>query len=522
MQNGNDSVKRPNILFIMADQLSALALPSYGHPLVKTPNIASLAENGAVFENAYCNFPICAPSRFSMLSGRLGSSIGAYDNAAEFPSSQPTFAHSLRSSGYRTVLSGKMHFVGADQLHGFEERLTTDIYPADFGWTPDWSREPTHYTWSQHMASVVEAGPVRRSLQMDFDEDATYQAVRKIYDLARDPEVDNFFLTVSLTHPHDPYNCLPEHWALYADEDIDMPSVPAIKPEDMDPHSRRLYYQASMNRYDINEERIRNARHAYYGMVSYVDDKVGQLLQALEATGLADDTIVVFTADHGEMLGERGLWYKMTFFEWSARVPLIFHWPQRWMPQRISQGVSLLDIMPTLHDIAGCTAEDIGPAKPEGTSLLPALEGRSWTNDDVRVEYLSEAALDPRLMVRRGDLKYVFSQTDPIELYDLAEDPHELLNLAGNPDYAEQERVLHEAVMARWKPDELKREVMESQQRRLYIHRTLTTGRYTPWDFQPQMDASRAYVRNLGVDEDTLKARSRLPKATSVEPDFEA
>ncbi|MEJ2633333.1 MAG: sulfatase-like hydrolase/transferase, partial [Acidihalobacter sp.] len=231
---------------------------------------------------------------------------------------------------------------------------------------------------------------------------------------------------------------------------------------------------------------------------------------------------VVFTADHGEMLGERGLWYKMTFFEWSARVPLIFHWPQRWKPQRISRGVSLVDIMPTLHDIAGCTAEDIGPARPEGTSLLPALEGRDWKNDDVRVEYLSEAALDPRLMVRRGDLKYVFSQTDPVELYDLAEDPHELVNLAGNPDYAAQERALHDAVMARWQPDELKREVMESQQRRLYIHRTLTTGRYTPWDFQPQMDASRAYVRNLGVDEDTLKARSRLPKAPSVEPDFEA
>src|SRR4051794_12423134 len=137
-----DSTKggKPNLLIVVADQLAAPFLPAYGHPVVKTPNIDRLAREGVVFENMYSNSPLCAPARATFMSGLLSSSTGVYDNAAEFRSSIPTFAHYLRREGYRTCLSGKMHFVGPDQLHGFEERLTTDIYPADFGWTPDWSK----------------------------------------------------------------------------------------------------------------------------------------------------------------------------------------------------------------------------------------------------------------------------------------------------------------------------------------------------------------------------------------------
>ena len=131
------SQKQPNILFILADQLAAAFLPAYGHKIVQTPNISRLAAEGVVFENAYSNSPLCAPARATIMNGLLSSRTGVYDNAAEFPSAIPTWAHYLRLRGYRTCLSGKMHFVGPDQLHGLEERLTTDIYPADFGWTPD-------------------------------------------------------------------------------------------------------------------------------------------------------------------------------------------------------------------------------------------------------------------------------------------------------------------------------------------------------------------------------------------------
>ncbi len=139
--------KRPNFLILMADQLTARALPAYGNQVAKTPHIDRLADAGVVFDSFYCNSPLCAPSRFSSLSGRQVSAIGAYDNAAEFAAQVPTYAHYLRRAGYRTVLSGKMHYCGADQLHGFEERLTTDIYPADFGWTPDWNRFEHRPSW---------------------------------------------------------------------------------------------------------------------------------------------------------------------------------------------------------------------------------------------------------------------------------------------------------------------------------------------------------------------------------------
>ena len=167
-------MKQPNFLFIMADQMAAPALPFYGHPVVQTPHLSRLAKNGVVFDNAYCNSPLCAPSRFSMLTGQLPSRIGAYDNAAYFPTQVPTFAHYLRDLGYHTCLCGKMHMVGPDQLHGFEERLTTDIYPADFGWTPDWENFENRPSWYHNMLSVVQAGMCQTSNQIEFDEDVAH------------------------------------------------------------------------------------------------------------------------------------------------------------------------------------------------------------------------------------------------------------------------------------------------------------------------------------------------------------
>src|SRR5215472_1016665 len=176
---------KPNLLIVMADQLAAGALPAYGNRIARTPHLDALAERAVIFSSAYCNSPLCAPSRFAFMSGRLPSAIGAYDNAAEFAAQVPTFAHYLRLAGYRTILAGKMHFCGADQLHGFEERLTTDIYPADFGWTPDWQRPEERPSWYHNMSSVREAGPCVRTNQLDFDEEVVFAARRRLFDLAR-------------------------------------------------------------------------------------------------------------------------------------------------------------------------------------------------------------------------------------------------------------------------------------------------------------------------------------------------
>jgi choline-sulfatase len=519
--------EQPNILFIMADQMAAPALPVYGHRSVKAPHIEGLAEAGVVFDNAYCNSPLCAPSRFSMLSGRLPSAIGAYDNAAELPASVPTFAHHLRLLGYRTVLAGKMHFVGPDQLHGFEERLTTDIYPADFGWTPDWEAPDAHQDYFHTPASVVEAGPCRRSMQLDFDDEVAFQATRKIYDFARDGDQRPFFHLVSFTHPHDPYTISLAHWERYREDEIDLPQVPAVPLEAMDPHSRRIYLACGMDRYDLNEARVRNARRAYYGAISYVDDKVGELLAALEATGLRDRTVVIFTADHGDMLGERGLWYKMSFFEWAARVPLIIAAPERFAPGhpgRVEQNVSLLDLYPSLVELAGAEAPEPAetvPAEPlGGRSLLPLMDGRSegWP-DTVLGEYLGEGAAGPLVMVRRGAHKYVAGEASPPQLFDLGRDPQELTDLAGEPARGALVRAFAEAVAARWDLEVLRRQVIASQRRRRLVFDALARGRHQPWDHQPHVDAAGVYARNTGQILGDRERLARLPPVAPVAPD---
>jgi choline-sulfatase len=503
----------------MADQMAAPALPFYGHSIVKTPHLSDLAEQGVIFENAYCNSPLCAPSRISMLSGQLPSRIAAYDNAAYFSSEIPTIAHYLRALGYHTCLAGKMHFVGPDQLHGFEERLTTDIYPADFGWTPDWENFDSRPSWYHNMLSVVQAGECKRSNQIDFDEEVTHQSIRKIYDLARMQNDQPFLLLVSFTHPHDPFAITPEYWNRYDHAGIDMPATASIPYEKMDAHSRRLHHVVAMDQYAQTEERVRNARHAYYGMISYIDDKVGQLLQALEACGLGENTVMVFLSDHGEMLGERGLWYKMSFFEWSARVPLLFHFPQEFKPRRVADVVSLVDILPTLVELAANEDALSFADTIDGNSLVPWLSGEKMDNNGtVRGEILCEGAVSPVLMVRQDSFKYIYSEPDPDQLFDLQNDPCELRNLAQQKEYSAILRRFRDEVLSFWDPKSLHQRVLNSQRRRRKVYQALRKGKHIPWEFQPYQDASQQYMRNH-LDLNVLERTARYPSPELPDPD---
>ncbi|MEN0015483.1 MAG: choline-sulfatase, partial [Solirubrobacteraceae bacterium] len=360
------SPQSPNILVIQADQLAAGALTAYGNSTVKAPHIHRLALDGAVFGRAYCNAPLCAPSRASMMTGELPSTIEAYDNAAEFPSSIPTFAHHLRARGYRTALAGRMHFIGPDQLHGFEERLTTDVYPADLGMVPDWSlADDERLAWYHDSGSVREAGVSAATLQRDYDDEVLFRTLRHLTDLARRPADDPFLLVASFIHPHDPYEAPQEHWDRYDDVEIDLPRVGAIRGADADPHSRRLLAMSELDDDAVVDEAVvRRARRAYYASVSYLDDQIGQIVAKLDDLGLRENTVIVLTSDHGDMLGERGLWYKMAPFEGSARVPLIVNAPGIVEPGRIHQTVSLVDLLPTLVDVAEGGLDDRVEERP--------------------------------------------------------------------------------------------------------------------------------------------------------------
>ncbi|PWY94571.1 choline-sulfatase [Aspergillus sclerotioniger CBS 115572] len=569
------AAKKPNILYIMADQMAAplLAFHDKDSP-IKTPNLNKLAEEGVVFDSAYCNAPLCAPSRYVMVTGQLPSKIGAYDNASDLPADTPTYAHYLRREGYHTALAGKMHFCGPDQLHGYEQRLTSDIYPGDYGWSVNWDEPEIRPDWYHNMSSVMEAGPVVRTNQLDFDEEVIYKSTQYLYDHVRHRNDQPFCLTVSMTHPHDPYAMTKEFWDLYEDVDIPLPKHGAIPHDQQDPHSQRVLKCIDLWGKEMPEERIKAARRAYYAACTYVDTNVGKLLRVLENCGVRDDTIIVFTGDHGDMLGERGLWYKMVWYENSARVPFIVHAPKRFAPKRVSENVSTMDLLPTF---AGMVGAPLIPELPlDGVSLMPYLTGEEGIKTDtVLGEYMAEGTQSPTVMIRRGRYKFVYSLIDPPMLYDLETDPAERVNLVAgltetpqlasvkpvtatqlNPaplptpndsprvspmqrtssfpfpspprtpspakmastlpatsDPAQLLAFFTEEVHARWNLVQIREDVLRSQRRRRLVYSSLIKGTPSIWDYEPRVDPSAQYVRNQGKGAlDDVELISRWPR----------
>ena len=503
---------QPNILIVMVDQLAGTFFPDGPADFLHAPHLKALAARSARFRNNYTASPLCAPGRAAFMSGQLPSRTGVYDNAAEFTSSIPTFAHHLRASGYHTVLSGKMHFVGPDQMHGFEERLTTDIYPADFGWTPDYRKPGERIDWWYHnLGSVTGAGTAEISNQMEYDDEVAFLAAQKLYDFARiSNQADRrpWCLTVSFTHPHDPYVARRQYWDLYEDCPALDPEIGFIPADQQDPHSQRLYLASDYASFDITPEQVRRSRRGYFANISYIDDKVGELLSVLERTHMLDDTIILFCSDHGDMLGERGLWFKMCFYEGSARVPLMI--AGKGLPSGlIETPTSNLDVLPTLCDLAGVDLSDIAPWT-DGQSLLPLVRGEQRTAP-VLMEYAAEGSYAPLVAIRDGRFKFVHCEIDPPQLFDLESDPRELRNLAADPAHADLVADFMAKVRARWDMAGFDAAVRESQARRWVIYPALRNGAYYPWDFQPLLKASERYMRNH-MDLNVLEESKRFPR----------
>ena len=430
-------MNKPHIVLVLADQVAAAALPAYGNRTAKAPNLDRLAAEGLVYERAYCPSPLCVPSRASLLTGLLPSQTGAFDNAGELPAGIPTFAHLLRLEGYRTVLVGKMHFIGPDQLHGFEERPMTDMYPAGFDWVPDWNlADDERLPWYHDLSSVLRAGPVTATLQTDHDAEVVRRSLEAI-ETADGP----LLLVVSFTHPHDPYEVPHEYWERYDGVEIDAPASP--EPGD-DPSTRRLRAMVDAERIPVAAEQVSNARRGYYGAISLVDDYLGMILDALD-----DEAVVVFSSDHGDMLGERGLWYKMAPFEQSIRVPLIV---RSGKVGRVGTPVSLLDL---------------------GASLVG--RGSELPQRDVPIEYLAEGVRSPQVVLIRGNRKLVRTLGEPDLVYDASD---ELVD----------DDTLDAAATARWDLESLDAEVRASQRRRRIVAQALATGRIAKWD-HPEGDA---------------------------------
>jgi choline-sulfatase len=492
-------MEQPNILMIMADQLAPDVIGALGHPTVRTPHIDRLIQSGVTFTNCYCNSPICAASRASFVTGKYVRNTGVYDNGAELPAAVPTFMHHLRRAGYETVLSGKMHFVGPDQLHGFEKRLTTDIYPAQFltNWIPNWSKGayPNPGTSVQRLK---KAGLCDWNNQMFYDEEVLFRSLEQIRKFKKRKDQRPFFLCASFTHPHCPFVITEKYWDQYKDSDIPLPAVPARPLEDMHPYNQWIQIHHEIDKYTLTEEQIIASRRAYFGMVTYFDEMVGTILSELERLRMLDNTIVIVTSDHGEMLGEHGMWFKRTFYDPAAKVPLIISYPERYEAgSKVGQVVSLVDLTATLMDIAQVPDYGQWVAELDGDSLIGLLEnsGTEW-KDFAISEYYSEGTLHPMAAIRKGQYKYVYVHEYPPLLFDLEADPRETINLAEDSQYANVCAELKAKLSDGVDFQELEKRILKSQRERLMLAETLQIGEGKPWDYTAPFDGAKQYVRS--------------------------
>ncbi|MEZ5759638.1 MAG: sulfatase-like hydrolase/transferase [Paracoccaceae bacterium] len=480
----------PNILLIIADQMTPFMLGACGYPGARTHHIAALADRAVNFTNAYTPSPICVPARSCLMTGLLTSTTGCYDNGDPYPSFIPTFAHYLTNAGYDTVLSGKMHFIGADQLHGYRRRLNTDIYPSGFLWSYPLLPDDDPGAMAFDFAPQYQAGNIGPgwTAELQYDEETQFRSLEYLRHVPKDRP---WMLTVSFTNPHPPYVVPRKYWEMYKDADLPLPYYPDDMDEKYSDFDRAFIRWYGLDRKSIRDpEHLIAMRRGFAALAHYVDDKVGELMDVLDEQGLRDDTIVILTSDHGEMLGEKGLIQKRSLYEWSARIPLIVAMPGGRRAD-VSTPVSLLDLPATFLDLTGQE-----PARPmEGRSLMPALRGEALEEVPVIGEYHGEGIMRPSFLVRKGPWKYIYCHRSAPQLFNIEDDPGEWHNRAGDPAVAGIEADLNAVITGgRFDLEAIEAEVWARLPQKAVVNAAMAANA-TAWDYRVEDDGTRKYVR---------------------------
>lgn len=450
--------RRPNLLFILSDQHCQRIASCYGDPLVQTPHLDRLAARGVTFDNAYCPSPICVPSRMSMLTARHPSAQECWTNDDFLASDRATWLHAIGAAGYRPVLAGRLHAMGPDQLHGYAERVVGDHSP-NWAGVARHDMGPLEKTNDPWRASLEISGAGQSAYQVKDIETAAAACaeLERIAVERRRGRDAPFCLSVGFMLPHPPYVAWREDYALYAGK-VGLPRLPGPDPARDHPWLR--WWRSDRGIAEVSEAEILRARAAYYGLVTRLDHLIGQVIGTLERLGLADDTLIVYTSDHGDQLGERGLWWKHTFYEESVKVPLVLSWPGQ-LPQDTRRGqiVNLIDVTATLVEALGAAPLPNG----QGVSLLDvAHDARAPWHDETFSEYCTDAvpawtggdAVQQR-MIRAGNWKLVYYHGHRPQLFDLAADPDELRDLAEADAFREVREWLLARLLEGWNPDDI-------------------------------------------------------------------
>lgn len=432
---------RPNILVIMSDEHNASVMGCAGNAIIQSPNLDALAAGGIVFDDCYCNSPLCVPSRLSFTACKYASHVGAWNNSCWLPSDDyPSIAGVLNAAGYESYLCGKMHYdatcrygfteIGGEMNAGMMDGRGSRREPDDLTPTPGISQRFDDFR------------PGEDSSVLKHDQNVTAGAVAFLKN--REPEGAPFFLLTGYLAPHFPLIVPEKYWDGYKGR-VAMPEIPEGYLDSLPRNYKHL--RIAFNMEDVPEDIVRKGRELYYGLVQWVDEEIGKVLQALEDAGLAENTVVVYTADHGENMGDHGLWWKNCLFDSAARVPLIIRWPGRWPGGQHRAGpCSLVDVVQTIAQVGGAET----PGDWDGDSMLNWLEDPStqWKNIAVS-EYYGHNIASGSVMLRMDSFKYIYhtrpdAEHEPErELYDLETDPGELRNLAGMAEHRDRIAAMH-------------------------------------------------------------------------------
>lgn len=427
---------KPNILVIMTDEHNAGVLGCYGNRIVQTPNMDRLAARGIAFDAAYTNSPLCVPSRLSFTAGKYLSRVGAWNNNCKLPADIPSLPRVMNAAGYESYLCGKMHYdrscrYGFTEIGGNMNNATMDGRGT--------RRAADDLTTSSKLAArFAEFSTGETSSVIEHDRKVTAGTVEFLRN--RKPTNKPFFLLAGYLAPHFPLVVPEKYWANYRDK-VPMPVIPPGCIDSLPLNYKLL--RVAFEETNVDAATVKKGRELYYGLTQWVDEEVGKTLEALQASGLADNTVVIYTADHGENMGEHGMWWKSCVYDSAAHIPLIVSWPKRWpAPQRRAGACSLVDVVQTIVELGGGSA----PADWNGTSLCAYMDDAAapW-KDQAVTEYYAHHVASGIAMLRKGTWKYVYhtiaDEKHPAvrELYDLKADPGEFRNLANDP--AQQQRI---------------------------------------------------------------------------------
>jgi len=443
---------KPNILVIMTDEHNPGVMGCAGDALARTPNLDRLASRGIVFDAHYCASPICTPARQTFTTGKYVSQHNVWGNTVGVPETWPTIAKVVTAAGYDSYLVGKMHY-RAGRSYGFtlldrEEAAAVGTKRAGTPKSEPRKRLPAGVFPDRGTEIGAEFSPLGESTDMEtfVDVGRRDRAIRFLRE--RKAEDKPFFMVVGFIAPHYPLVAPPEYLARFKDK-IPPPGIPAGYLDSLPLNYKHLRNDRKLER--VPAETVKLARESYYARVEWTDHQIGQVLDALKGSELAHNTVVIYTSDHGESLGEHGLWWKNCMYDCSARVPLIVSWPARWPGgQRRTGACGAVDLVQTIARLGG------GEPPPDwkGSSMLPWLDNPSveWKNLAV-CEYHAAYLASGITMIRQGDWKYVYhARADPLhgperELYRMSDDPGELRNLAVKPEHQKRMTAMHAAMV---------------------------------------------------------------------------